>query len=246
MIIDLPIAPADSASFAHGTFVSENLLLKRLDPADREALLRVMRPAELAQGRVLAEAGDEVTQVYFPRSGAVSLVLMLSDGGQVETMMVGREGVTCATSHLAPRRALARAIVQLPGEAWRIEAARLRELAAGLPRLREALDRYAAQTLEVLELNTACNAAHRLEKRLAKWLLRSHDRSDDDMLPLTQEFLSQMVGAQRTTVTEVAKGLSASGAIDYSRGKITVRNRGLLERLACECYAAGAQRDGSA
>ena len=231
-----PIAPAPPP------VVSENLLLDRLDAGDRGALLRAMRTVELVKGHVLIDAGETVSQVYFPRRGAISLVLMLSEGAQVETMMVGREGVSCPDAHLGTRRSPVRAVVQLPGEAWRLEAVRLRELAAASPRLRAVLDVNAQRASDNLAQNTACNAAHRLEKRLAKWLLRSLDRADSAVLPLTQEFLAQMLGVQRTTVTEVARVLSRGGAIEYRRGRIVVADRVALERLSCECYAAGERR----
>jgi CRP-like cAMP-binding protein len=199
-----------------------------------------LRPTTLTQGRVLFEPGEEITHLHFPRSGAVSLVLVMGDGNLVETLMVGREGVTDAGSYAGPRRATSRAIAQLPGEALRIEAGRLREFAAERPGVRLVLERYAAGLIGELEQTAACNAIHRLEQRLARWLLRSHDRADADVLPLTQEYLSEMLGAQRTTVTQVAGVLQRAGAIDYRRGRITVLDRATLERLSCECYSAAA------
>ena len=215
-----------------------NQLLAALSADDRAELEPHLRAVTLPQGQVLFEPGDEVTHVWFPDSGAVSLVMALRDGALVEAFMAGREGMTDPIVHAGPRRATARGIVQLPGEGQRIDAARLREACEARPGVRAVLDRYALRLLGELEQAVACNAAHRLEPRLAKWLLRSHDRSDSDVLPLTQEFLAEMLGAQRTTVTEVAKTLQIAGAVDYRRGRITVRDRGLLERLSCECYAA--------
>ena len=237
MIIDLATAKRPAG---------DNRLMGALDAADREAVLRVARPTELIHGQVLFEPGDEITHVHFPRSGAVSLIVVMRDGGAVEARMVGREGVTCAYSYAGRHVATCRGVVQLPGEAWRIDAARFREAAESVPQLRGALQAYALRVIADLEQTAACNGAHRLEPRLAKWLLRSHDRADGDVLPLTQEFLAHMLGAQRTTVTEVAKALQAAGAIDYARGRITITNRALLERLSCECYAAMVSREAAA
>lgn len=236
-------APRNSAS-ADAVLI-ENQLLAALSPADLGALEPFLRPVTLEHGKVLFEPGQEITQLHFLNSGAVSLVMILSDGTPVETAMVGREGVTDASSYAGVRRALSRAMVQLPGEALRIEAARLREVAAARPGVRSVMERYAASLIGELEQTVACNAIHRLEQRLAKWLLRSDDRSDGNVLPLTQEFLSEMLGAQRTTVTQIASLLQRAGAIEYRRGKITILDRAALERMSCECYAATAALRGS-
>lgn len=246
MALDAPASGRSPAPTVTPTSGTNNLLLERLGRSDREALEPYLRPTSLTQGRVLFEPGEEIKHLHFPRSGAVSLVLMMGDGALVETMMVGREGVTDAGSYATARRATCRAVAQLPGEAWRIEAGRLREFAAERPGVRAVLERYAAECIGELERTAACNAVHRLEQRLARWLLRSHDRSDADVLPLTQEFLSEMLGAQRTTVTQVAGALQRAGALVSRRGRITVLDRAALERLSCECYAAGARREPSA
>jgi len=246
MILESPVSvpPRESVSRTVPV-ITQNHLLDALSLPDREALEPFLRPVTLEQGKVLFEPGEEITQLHFPNGGAVSLVMVLSSGALVEVAMVGREGVTDAASYAGPRRALSRAIVQLPGEALRIDAARLRELADARPGVRSVLERYAASLLGELEQTVACNAVHRLEQRLAKWLLRSSDRSDGHALPLTQEFLSEMLGAQRTTVTQVASVLQRAGAIEYRRGKITVLDRSTLERMSCECYEATAALRGS-
>ena len=219
-----------------------NRLLAGLPDADRDALRPHLRETPLNSGEVLFEPGDEVAHVWFPHSGAVSLVMILADGPRVEAFMAGREGATDPLALAGPRPAVARAVVQLPGDAARVETGRLREIAQARPAVRAMLDRYAASLFGEIQQAVACNAAHRMAPRLAKWLLRSHDRADADVLPLTQEFLAEMLGAQRTTVTETARALQVAGAVDYRRGRITIRDRGILERLSCECYAATAPR----
>jgi CRP-like cAMP-binding protein len=172
----------------------------------------------------------------------VSLVVVMTDGSAVEALMVGREGCTDCLAHTAPRRATARGVVQIPGEALRVDTARLRELVQARPGLHDVLELNAARMLTDAQQNAACNALHRLEPRLAKWLLNSHDRAGTDTLPLTQEFLGDMLGAQRTTVTAVASALQRSGSISYKRGRIQVLDRPALERASCECYAAAQKR----
>ena len=238
MILEAPTFSPSSKSLANVPCFTENHLLTALSPADQEAIQPFVRRVTLEHGHVLFEPGQEITNLHFPCSGAVSLVTVLRDGSSVEACMVGREGASDATSYVAARQASARCVVQLPGEAMRIEAARLRELAQNRPGLRAIMERYAVGLLVELQQSVACNAVHRLEQRLAKWLLRSQDRSEGDVLQLTQEFLSEMLGAQRTTVTQIASVLQKTGAIEYRRGKIAILDRALLARLSCECYAA--------
>jgi CRP-like cAMP-binding protein len=221
---------------------TDNHLLARMDPADRAALEARGKTVRLTAGQVLHEPEDEVLYAHFPRSGAVSIVTTFTDGSGVEGMMVGREGVLDVMSYAAPVRAAARAVVQLPGEALRLEASTFREIVRANPDIRIVMEMNATRSLAEVQQSAACNASHRLERRLAKWLLKSHDRYDADVLPLTQEFLGDMLGAQRTTVTAVASSLQRMGAISYRRGRITVLDRPGLERASCECYAASLRR----
>jgi CRP-like cAMP-binding protein len=221
---------------------TDNHLLARMDAEDRATLEMRGKVVRLTSGQVLYEPEDEVLYVHFPRSGAVSLVTTFSDGTGVEGMMVGRDGVLDVMSYAAPVRATARAVVQLPGEALRLEASAFREIVRANPGTRTVLELNAARSLAEVQQSAACNASHRLEPRLAKWLLKAHDRFDTDILPLTQEFLGDMLGAQRTTVTAVASSLQRMGAISYRRGRITVLDRSALERASCECYAASLRR----
>jgi CRP-like cAMP-binding protein len=219
-----------------------NGLLARMDADDREAVARAGKTVRLKQGQILFEPDDELTAVWFPLCGAVSLVVVMGDGSAVESLMVGREGATDTLSYAAPSRAATRAVVQLPGEALRVDAARLRDLARNRPGVRASLELHAGRAAMELQQIAACNAVHRLEPRLAKWLLKSQDRAESEILPLTQEFLGEMLGAQRTTVTAVASALQRTGAISYKRGRITVLSRPALERASCECYSAAQRR----
>jgi CRP-like cAMP-binding protein len=150
--------------------------------------------------------------------------------------MVGREGMAGIEATTIPMSSASRQTVQLTGEALRMDSARIRQLVEDRPMLRRALALYHAGIQRELEQTAACHALHRSERRLAKWLLRCHDRADSDEIQLTQEYMAAMLGAQRTTVSEAAQVLQAQGAVVYARGKVTVLSRPALEAAACECY----------
>ncbi|MFC5344194.1 Crp/Fnr family transcriptional regulator [Brevundimonas staleyi] len=215
-----------------------NFLIDSLPPEDRAALLEIARPFEFAVGHVFCEHGDGISSVEFLERGVISAVFSMQDGRGVEAYMVGREGATHPMAFEVPGVCSARLVGQLAGAGQRVDMTKLRALAIERPAIRDALVGYAARLLGELEQSTACNALHKAEQRFAKWLLRCHDRADGDTLGLTQEFLANMLGAQRTTVNEAAQHLQKSGAIRYMRGSIKVLDRDALERASCECYAA--------
>lgn len=215
-----------------------NRLIAALNDVDREALLAHVVPVEFAQGHVFHEPGDPIDHVYFIDHGVVSAVAVLQDGRTVETVMVGCEGAAGGLAAAVPQTAFTRNVAQMSGSARRIDAARLRALVAERPAIRTILSVYLAALQAELEQSAACNALHRAEQRFAKWLLRCHDRVDGAAFNLTQEYMASMLGSQRTTVNEAAQSLQKSGAITYSRGRITVLDRHALERAACECYRA--------
>jgi CRP-like cAMP-binding protein len=219
-------------------FSPGNRLIEALDPDDRAALLAAATLVEFAAGHVFHEPGDPIDHIHFIERGIVSAVAVLQDGRTVETVMVGCEGVAGAVASLLARRASTRNVAQMAGAARRIEAVRLRALMAERPALRAVVATYLASLQAELEQSSACNALHRADQRFAKWLLRCHDRVGGGAFNLTQEDLASMLGSQRTTVNEAAQSLQKSGAIAYSRGRITVMDRAGLERAACECYGA--------
>jgi CRP-like cAMP-binding protein len=220
---------------------SGNQLLAHIEETDREALAAFLIPTDYPQGHVLFEPGDRIGQVLFVTAGVVSVLAVMRDGATVETTTVGREGAVGLGAVLGAPTAFSRAIWQIEGAALRIEAARLREAAERSPKLRQRLSAYLHEQLAEAQQSAACNALHRLEPRLAKWLLRCHDRVGGE-IALTQEFLSDMLGSQRTTVTQVAGALQAAGLIRYHRGRVEVLDRAGLERASCECYAAVRRR----
>jgi len=217
--------------------VSKNLLLAALSPGDLAALRPFLRLVSLNQRQVLFEAGGEVNTVYFPVGAVVSLVVGLSDGNSVEGAAVGRDGVVGAACALDGKTAFLRGIVQMAGEAFTCPASAVKAAALQSVSLLETLVRHEQIMFAESQQSTACMAAHHAEARLARWLLRARDLSGNEgTLALTQEFLAEMLGVQRTSVTLAAGTLQRAGLIHYARGKVDILNVEALRDTACECY----------
>jgi CRP-like cAMP-binding protein len=214
-----------------------NRFLAALPVSDYALLAPHLRPISLERGTVLHEAGDEIEHVYFPHSGMVSLVAVMQNGATVETATVGRGGVIGVMAGLGSRFASGRAVVQLPGAAMRIGASPFRAATTQSDAIRDLVVRCNDLLLGQIQQSVACNALHALEARLCRWLLQTQDCVDGDTIPLTQEFLAQMLGVRRTTVTITARLLQSAGMIRYRRGLIQIVNRPALEKSACECHA---------
>lgn len=215
---------------------SQNHLLASLPSADFELLRPHLKQIELVHEKVLFEAGDKITHIYFPHSGVVSLVVELADGQMIEAAMIGRDSLVGGSSALDGKIALNKGIVQLPGTASILAVDRLRKVAEASVSFRTTLIRHEQVLLVQAQQSAACNASHTVEARLARWLLRSHDLSGDDVLQLTQEFLAQMLGVRRTSVTLVARTLQEAGLIKYRRGKVQITDLEGLREKSCECY----------
>jgi CRP-like cAMP-binding protein len=162
----------------------------------------------------------------------------MRDGKAVETATVGREGVVGAMSGLGIHTSWVRAIAQLPLFASRISSTELRKAATSSKPITDLCIRYNEVLLEQARITAACNAMHQIEPRFCRWLLQTRDRAESDTITLTHEFLSEMLGVRRTSVTEVATKIQAAGAISYSRGVIKIVDLRALETMACECYDA--------
>jgi CRP-like cAMP-binding protein len=215
---------------------TSNLLLASLSPSDRAALQPHLKPTDLERPKILFEAGDVIKVVYFPTSAVVSLVVGLSTGEMVEAAMVGRDGVIGASSALDSKISLSRAIVQLSGTALTCEAGALKGAALQSTTLLSILIRHEQTLYSQAQQSAACLAAHHVEPRLCRWLLRARDLSGSDTLNFTQEFLGEMLGVRRGSVTVVAHTLQRAGMIKYARGKIQIINVEGLQEAACECY----------
>jgi CRP-like cAMP-binding protein len=195
-----------------------------------------LKTVELKFGDVLAEAGRPIRQVYFPYSGVISLVVDLDVGMMIETAMIGHEGVLNAASALDGKVSLNKGIVQMAGSASTIEVNRLRRLANELEPFRSLLIGYEQVLFAQSQQSAACNASHSIEARMCRWLLLMRDLTDTDDLMLRQDFLAQMLGVRRPSVSLVARTLQKAGLLKYSRGRIRLLNIPGLKKGACECY----------
>ncbi len=213
-----------------------NRLLASLSKADFELIRPHLKPITLAKEAVLFATGERVKEVYFPHSGIISLVIDLASGEMIEAAMIGRDSMVGAASAMNGQISLNKAIVQLAGTGSSLDAGQFRKVADQSATFRVILNRHEESLFAQAQQSVACNATHALEARLARWLLRSRDLSDDDSLDLTQEFLSQMLGVRRTSVSLVANTLQSAGLIHYNRGHIKITNSDGLRAAACECY----------
>lgn len=226
-----------TAATAPVSALSGNHLLDRLDVDDRARIEPYLKPVAFERGQVLYKAGDRLGLVYFPTSGMISLVAVMQDGHVAETATIGREGCVGLSASGAVDMAFVRHSVQIPGTGYSIDVERLEEMLETSAMLRSVVARFREVFMRMALQAVACNALHVVERRLARWVLTTHDRSEADLLLLTQEFLAGMLGVQRGAVNTAARGLQEHGLIDYARGKITILNRAGLEAAACECYA---------
>jgi CRP-like cAMP-binding protein len=195
-----------------------------------------LKVVELKFGDVLAEPGGPIRRVYFPFAGAISLVVELEVGTMIETAMVGRDGVLNAASALDGKVSLNKGIVQVAGSAGTIDVDQLRRLADEIKPFRALLIRHEQVLFAQSQQSAACNASHKVEARMCRWLLHMRDLSASDDLTLTQDFLSQMLSVRRTSITVVASPLQKAGLIKYSRGRMRVLDYDGLKKRSCECY----------
>jgi CRP-like cAMP-binding protein len=196
-----------------------------------------LKSVELTHEAVLAESGDKIDRVYFPHSGVISLVVELSVGDMIETAMVGRDGAFNAGSALDGKVSLNKAIVQVAGFASTMDVDKLRSIANKHESFRAILIRHEQVLFAQSQQSAACNASHTVENRMCKWLLHMRDLAQSDDLVLTQDFLAQMLGVRRPSVSIVANTLQRAGLIKYRRGHIRILDLAALEEGACECYA---------
>jgi CRP-like cAMP-binding protein len=213
-----------------------NRLLAALSTTDFERLSKHMEIVPLAHREVLSEAGGEVSHAYFPHAGAICTVAVMAETGAAETAAIGPEGVAGVEAVLGAHTTACRIIVQVSGTATRIPVRHLRALLDQSSAFRAIVYRYVRARFAQLAQSVACNGLHAVEERCARWLLMAHDRARRDTFDLTQDFLAEMLGVHRPSVTIVAHNMQAAGLIRYSRGVLTVTNRKGLEQASCECY----------
>ncbi|WP_246776730.1 Crp/Fnr family transcriptional regulator [Microvirga sp. VF16] len=213
-----------------------NRFLAALDIEDFAFLEQSLESMILPRGTVLYEVGDPIRHTYFPHDAIISLVDVMEDGRLAEVAMFGREGLFGLLSAVVSREAFGRYVVQIPGTASRVPLDHMHAAIRTCPNLRRLLLAYNEALLAQAYHTVACNAVHSVEARCCRWILSTHDRRDEDVLPLTHEFLAEMLGVQRSTVSTVLRNLQTSGLIEQYRGGITVIDRAGLEQGACECY----------
>jgi len=215
---------------------SPNHLLASLSTADFDTLRPHLRTEQLRHEAVLYEVGDDISSAYFPHIGVISLVVNLASGETIETGMVGRDGLLGGSAALNGRVSLNKAIVQIAGAASVLDCRHLETLANTSVAFRMTLNRYEQLILIQAQQSAACNITHTLEARLARWLLRCRDLMDSNDLALTQEFIGQMLGVRRSSVSVTSGTLQTAGLIRYNRGNIRILDLGGLRDAACECY----------
>ena len=213
-----------------------NRLLSTLPKNEYERLLPKLKTVNLVLGEELYEPGEAIKYVYFPNDSIISLISELSGTALLEVGMVGNEGMAGLPVFMGVSASSTRALVQGSGTAMRMSSAAVRREANRLGSLHHLLHRYSHSLLTQVSQSSACNRFHLVNARLARWLLMTNDRLGVEEFPLTQEFLSSMLGVRREGVSKAAGALQAASLIRYSRGMITLLNRRGLEAKSCGCY----------
>jgi len=217
---------------------ASNHLIDLLPRSDRRRLLAQCEPVDLELSQTLCEPGTPTQHVYFPTEGFISLLALNADDAALEVGMVGREGMLGVQLVLEVATVPLRALVQGPGQVWRIGREPFAVELAQSPALQQLLKRYVYVLMAQLAAAAGCLRFHLIGPRLARWLLMSQDRAQGDCFRVTHEFLAYMLGVRRVGITAAAGALQRAGLIEYRRGRLTVLDRPGLEAAACSCYAA--------
>ena len=213
-----------------------NRLLDRLPEGEYARLAPLLMSTPLTLKQLLIQPDEPIRDIFFPTTALVSTLVVMEDGNEVETGITGAEGMVGLSTALGLDFDLHRSICQVPGEGFRLPAPAFREAVERNRPLDLLIRRYAAVVLRQTGQAVACNALHPVTERLSRWLLMSHDRVGRDEFPMTQEFMGELLGVRRQTVTVVAGALQGAGLITFRRGLIRIVDRHRLEEAACECY----------
>ena len=216
----------------------KNEILAALSKDEFGRLASHLEPHELEHGRILYEIGEPVRHVYFPNNAMISLVTQMRDGKIVEVGLIGKDGMSGLTALMSEGTSPERAVVQIPNGSTRVELRVIKEEFMRGGQLQKSLLAYARKFMRQVAQTAACNASHSAEERLSRWLLMCQDRINGSELKLTQEFIAEMLGTRRATVSIGAMVLQNEGLIQYSRGHIKIVDRPGLEAFTCECYQA--------
>jgi CRP-like cAMP-binding protein len=229
------VKPDDPPTDSGGRAINNKILLA-LPPKVCQQVISKLEFVRLKLHQILHEAGETIKSCYFVDSGVISILAVQSDGKSVEVGLIGSEGFVGLPLLVDYRTSPTRAVTQADGTAYRCEVQTLRYLISQYPEMTRLLHRFGQQLAMQTTQIAACNRLHEVEERLARWILMFRDRQPSDSLPLTQEFLGQMLGTRRASVTIAAGALQRAGMISYTRGRVRILNRQALEQVACDCY----------
>jgi CRP-like cAMP-binding protein len=213
-----------------------NRLLLALPSRDLKRIMPELEHIRCQRAEVLSDADSSLDHVFFPDSGVVSVVAVYADGSVIEMATIGREGCTGVQAFFGAKTSSVRLLVQIPGSAARMSRTAFAREMASMPPFRNVMSAYIQAFLEQVLVSVACNGAHNLKQRLARWLLMMRDRSDEDTLLITQGLLAEMLGVQRPTITNAARELERAGLIERGRRQVTILDRQGLIKESCECY----------
>mgnify|MGYP003394425216 CR=1 FL=1 len=213
-----------------------NRLLLALPSRNLKQLMPELEQIRCQRGQVLMDADSSLDHVFFPDSGVVSVVAVYADGSIIEMATIGREGCTGVQAIFGAKSSSVRLLVQIPGSAAKISRVAFTRAMKSMPPFRNLMFAYVHAFLEQVMVSVACNGAHSLKQRLARWLLMMRDRSDGDALPITQDLLAEMLGVQRPTISNAARELEGAGLIARGRRQVTILDRQGLTKASCECY----------
>src|SRR6202166_592584 len=213
-----------------------NRLLLALPSRDLKRLTPELEQIRCQREQVLMDADSSLHHVFFPDSGVVSVVAVYADGSIIEMATIGREGCTGMQAIFGARSSSVRLLVQIPGSATRMSRAAFTRAMESMPAFRSLMYAYVQAFLEQVMVSVACNGAHSLKQRLARWLLMMRDRSDGDALPITQSLLAEMLGVQRPSISNAAEELERAGLIARGRQQVAILDRQGLTKASCECY----------
>jgi CRP-like cAMP-binding protein len=213
-----------------------NRLLLALPSGNLKRITPELEQIRCQSEQILMDSDSSLDHIYFPDSGVVSIVAVYANGSIIEMATIGREGCTGFQAVFGAEKSSVRLFVQIPGSAAKMSRAAFSRAMKTMPSFRGLMFDYVQAFLEQVMVSVACNGAHSLKQRLARWLLMMRDRGDDDTLPITQNLLAEMLGVQRPSITKAAEELERAGLIERGRQQITLLDRQGLIKASCECY----------
>jgi CRP-like cAMP-binding protein len=213
-----------------------NRLLLALPSRNLKRLMPELEQIRCQRAQVLMDADSALDHVFFPDSGVVSVVAVYADGSIIEMATIGREGCSGVQAILGAKRSSVQLLVQIPGSAAKMSRVVFMQAMQSMPAFRSVMNAYVQAFLEQVMVSVACNGAHSLKQRLARWLLMMRDRGDGDVLLITQGLLAEMLGVHRPSISNAAQELERTGLIERGRRQVTILDRQGLTKASCECY----------